>query len=100
MRTSGKGTCLNESSTPAAVAINALAATTRVDFAITVPGARTTDFAVYRLNVAALPAGLIVEGVVVTAANTVTVSVYNRTAGALPAAAFSIDAMLLPTDQN
>jgi hypothetical protein len=99
MKTSGKGTCLNESSTPTVVGINAVAATTRVAFAVAVPGARTTDFAVPRINAAALEAGLIIEGVVITAANVATVYVYNRTAGALPVAAFSLDVMLLPTDQ-
>jgi hypothetical protein len=99
MRTSGKGTVISESAAPANVAIGALAGTTRVAFAVTVPGARTTDFPVLRLN-APLEVGLAVESVEVTAANTVTVRIYNKTAGALPAAAFTMDAMCLPSDLN
>lgn len=87
-----------ESLTPANVAINAAAATTRIAVAVTVPGAQVGDFVVPRLN-ADLEAGLQIDGVRVTAANTVTVWIYNRTAGALPAAAFTVDAMVLPTDE-
>jgi hypothetical protein len=87
-----------ESVTPTNIAINALAATTRVKFTVIVPGANVGDFVVPRLN-ADPEAGLAIEAARVSAANTVDVWIYNRTAGALPAAAVTLDAMALPTDE-
>lgn len=87
-----------ESVASVAVAQNALAATTRVAFEITVPGARVGDFVVARLNDDPED-GVAVECARVTADHTVKVWLYNRTAGALPATATSLDAMVLPSDE-
>lgn len=63
-----------------------LATLTIVDNAITVPGVLSTDWVVAVVPPATLNAGLSVQSARVTANNTVSVRMYNSTAGALDAA--------------
>ncbi len=57
-----------------------------VDNAVTVPGVLSTDYCVAVVPPATLNAGLLVQSARVTANNTVTVRMFNSTAGALDAA--------------
>ncbi len=63
-----------------------LAAGTAVDAAVTVPGILSTDVIVAVVPPAAYNGGLSVQSARVASANTVTVRIFNSTAGALNAA--------------
>lgn len=63
-----------------------LATLTAVDAAVTVPGVLSTDVIIAVIPPAAWNAGLSVQSARVASANTVTVRIYNSTAGALDAA--------------
>jgi hypothetical protein len=60
-----------------------LAAGAIVDAAVTVPGVLSTDVVIAVMGPAALDAGLLIQSARVASANTVTVRLFNSTAGAI-----------------